>query len=411
MSIDQTILDKFEAVVESQLKRIADMKAQDDFIDYSGLDKLIIGVCGGDGIGPMITGMAQHALETLLADKVKAGKVEFRVIDGLTIERRAELGCAIPPDVMEQLKQCHVILKGPTTTPRKGDPWPNVESANVAMRKALDLFANVRPVKVPELGIDWTFYRENTEGGYAVGSQGVQIDDDLFIDFTVATSQGCERIARLAFDYARKTGKNHVSCVTKANIIKTTDGKFLDTCQRVAKEYPEVEFDDWYIDIMTAKLLDDKRRRDFKVVVLPNLYGDIITDEAAEIQAAWAPPARPTSASAMRCLRPSTAPRRAWCRRAARNTPTRPRCCAHRSCCSSTSARSSWRTSSTARLTSACLRRRRWSLPAAIPARRRRSSRITCSTRSRRFDRQAAPRQARAAVRRVIMRRRVPCGT
>ena len=204
MSIDQKILDQFEAVVESQRKRIADMKAQDDFIDYSKLDKLVIGVCGGDGIGPMITGMAQHALETLLADKVKVGKVEFRVIDGLTIERRAELGCAIPPDVMEELKQCHAILKGPTTTPRKGDPWPNVESANVAMRKALDLFANVRPVKVPELGIDWTFYRENTEGGYAVGSQGMQIDDDLFLDFTVATSQGCERIARLAFDYATK---------------------------------------------------------------------------------------------------------------------------------------------------------------------------------------------------------------
>ena len=267
MSIDQSVLDKFEAVVESQRKRIMDMKAQDDFIDYSKLDKLIIGVCGGDGIGPMITGMAQHALEVLLADKVKAGKVEFRVIDGLTIERRAELGCAIPPDVMEELKKCHVILKGPTTTPRKGDPWPNVESANVAMRKGLDLFAYT------------TLFRS-----YAVGSQGVQIDDDLFIDFTVATSQGCERIARLAFDYARKTGKNRVSCVTKANIIKTTDGKFLDTCQKVAKEYPEVQFDDWYIDIMTAKLLDDKRRRDFKVVVLPNLYGDIITDEAAEIQ-------------------------------------------------------------------------------------------------------------------------------
>ena len=284
MSIDQSVLDKFEAVVESQRKRIMDMKAQDDFIDYSKLDKLIIGVCGGDGIGPMITGMAQHALEVLLADKVKAGKVEFRVIDGLTIERRAELGCAIPPDVMEQLKACHVILKGPTTTPRKGDPWPNVESANVAMRKGLDLFANVRPVKVPELGIDWTFYRENTEGGYAVGSQGVQIDDDLFIDFTVATSQGCERIARLAFDYARKTGKNRVSCVTKANIIKTTDGKFLKTAQMIGQEYPEIVTDDWYIDITTAKLIDPMRRKDFKVFVLPNLYGDIITDEAAEFQ-------------------------------------------------------------------------------------------------------------------------------
>lgn len=284
MSVEASVLEKFTAVVESQLKRVEEMKTQGDFIDYTKLQPLIIGICGGDGIGPMITNMAQQVLEVLLADKIKAGKVEFRVIDGLTIERRAELGCAIPPDVMEQLKACHVILKGPTTTPRKGDPWPNVESANVAMRKALDLFANVRPVKIPELGIDWTFYRENTEGGYAVGSQGVKITDDLFIDFTVATAQGCERIARLAFDYAKKSGKNRVSCVTKANIIKTTDGKFLETCNRIAAEYPDVEFDDWYIDIMTAKLLDDKRRRDFKVFVLPNLYGDIITDEAAEIQ-------------------------------------------------------------------------------------------------------------------------------
>lgn len=284
MSVEASILEKFTAVVESQLKRVEEMKAQGDFIDYTKLQPLIIGICGGDGIGPMITNMAQQVLEVLLADKIKAGKVEFRVIDGLTIERRAELGCAIPPDVMEQLKACHVILKGPTTTPRKGDPWANVESANVAMRKALDLFANVRPVKVPELGIDWTFYRENTEGGYAVGSQGVKITDDLFIDFTVATAQGCERIARLAFDYAQKSGKKRVSCVTKANIIKTTDGQFLETCNRIASEYPDVEFDDWYIDIMTAKLLDDKRRRDFKVFVLPNLYGDIITDEAAEIQ-------------------------------------------------------------------------------------------------------------------------------
>ena len=277
-------LKQFEKVMRAQLERIERMKQNNQPIDYQKLDKIIVGVCGGDGIGPIITKESARVLEFLLKEQVQAGKIEIRYIDGLTIERRVECNKAIPDDVLAELKQCHVILKGPTTTPRKGDPWPNVESANVAMRKALDLFANVRPVKVPELGIDWTFYRENTEGGYAVGSQGMQIDDDLFIDFTVATSQGCERIARLAFDYARKTGKNHVSCVTKANIIKTTDGKFLDTCQKVAKEYPEVEFDDWYIDIMTAKLLDDKRRRDFKVVVLPNLYGDIITDEAAEIQ-------------------------------------------------------------------------------------------------------------------------------
>ena len=191
---------------------------------------------------------------------------------------------AIPDDVMAELKKCHVILKGPTTTPRKGDPWPNIESANVAMRKELDLFANVRPVRVPEQGIDWVFYRENTEGAYAVGSKGAVVDEDLSVDFTVTTSQGTERVIRAAFDFAAKNGKTRVTAVTKANIIKATDGKFLDIFYSIAKEYPDITADDWYIDIMTAKLVDEKRRRDFQVVVLPNLYGDIITDEAAEFQ-------------------------------------------------------------------------------------------------------------------------------
>ena len=106
------------------------------------------------------------------------------------------------------------------------------------MRKALDLFANVRPVSIPDQGIDWTFYRENTEGGYAVGSQGVHVGDDLAIDFVVATQQGSERIIRAAFDYAQKSGKKKVTVVTKANVIKTTDGKFLDTAKAVAKDYP-----------------------------------------------------------------------------------------------------------------------------------------------------------------------------
>lgn len=220
----------------------------------------------------------------MLADEVKAGKVEFKVIDGLTIENRAAQNKAIPDDVLEELKSCHVILKGPTTTPRKGDKWPNIESANVAMRKELDLFANVRPVKVPEQGIDWTFYRENTEGSYAVGSKGIHVNDDIAVDFCITTTEGSERIARAAFDYARKNGKTRVTCVTKSNVVKTTDGKFLSICQEVAKEYPEIEFDDWYIDIMTAKLVDPKRRTQFQVMVLPNLYGDILTDEAAEFQ-------------------------------------------------------------------------------------------------------------------------------
>ena len=161
---------------------------------------------------------------------------------------------------------------------------PNIESANVAMRKALDLFANIRPVKVPAEGIHWTIFRENTEGGYAVGNSGFNVTDDLAMDFVVTTKQGSERIARIAYDYARRNGFTRVSLVTKANIVKTTDGNFLEDCHRVAALYPEITTDEWYADIMTAKLVDEKRRRDFQVLLLPNLYGDIISDEAAEFQ-------------------------------------------------------------------------------------------------------------------------------
>lgn len=276
--------EKFGKLLEQQLQRVEEMKGQGDFIDYKALDKIIIGVCGGDGIGPAITAQAKRVLEYLLDKDIKAGKVEIRTIDGLTIERRAAENAAIPPAVLEEIKKCHVILKGPTTTPRKGDPWPNVESANVAMRKELDLFANVRPVRVPELGIDWTFFRENTEGAYALGSKGFNVTEDLGIDFTVTTTQGTERIIRAAFEYAKANGKTRVTAVTKANIIKTTDGKFLDIFREIAAEYPDITADDWYIDIMTAKLVDEKRRTEFQVFVLPNLYGDIITDEAAEFQ-------------------------------------------------------------------------------------------------------------------------------
>ncbi|MHB8130120.1 MAG: isocitrate/isopropylmalate dehydrogenase family protein [Mobilitalea sp.] len=276
--------EKFGQLLKDQLQRVEEMKTQGDFLDYKSLDQIKIGVCGGDGIGPAITAQAQRILEYLLKDDMKAGKVVFWEIEGLTIERRAAEKAAIPPAVLDDLKKCHVILKGPTTTPRKGDPWPNVESANVSMRKELDLFANVRPVRIPEQGIDWTFYRENTEGAYAVGSKGIHVTEDLGVDFTIATTQGSERIIRAAFEFAKANGKTRVTAVTKANIIKTTDGKFLDIFREMAKEYPDITTDDWYIDIMTAKLVDEKRRKDFQVVVLPNLYGDILTDEAAEFQ-------------------------------------------------------------------------------------------------------------------------------
>ncbi len=276
--------EKFEAVLRSQLERNERITSDKEDTDFSKLDKIVIGICGGDGIGPIITDSAKKVLEYILADEIAKGKIVFNVIDGLTIENRVAHMQAIPDDVMAELKKCNVILKGPTTTPKKGDPWPNIESANVAMRKALDLYANVRPVRVPEEGIDWAFFRENTEGSYAVGSQGVAVTDELSVDFCVTTTEGSERIAKAAFEYARKNKKGKVSIITKANIIKATDGKFLDICQKVAKNYPEIETDDWFIDITTAKLIDPKRRTSFKVFVLPNLYGDIITDEAAEFQ-------------------------------------------------------------------------------------------------------------------------------
>jgi isocitrate dehydrogenase (NAD+) len=286
--VDAKLIEKskehFAKIVIEQLERIERMKASEEWTDYSKLGTIRIGIVGGDGIGPYICGHARTVLETLLKEQIASGKVELVTIEGLTIENRVKVLKAIPDDVLEQLKTCHVVLKGPTTTPKKGDPWPNIESANVAMRRELDLFANVRPVKVPDQGVDWMFFRENTEGSYVLGSRGINVNDELAIDFCVATKQGTDRIIRLAFEHAKKNGINKVTAVTKANVIKATDGKFLATMERIAKDYPGITWDDWFIDIMTAKLIDPYRRKDFRVMVLPNLYGDILTDEAAQIQ-------------------------------------------------------------------------------------------------------------------------------
>lgn len=285
---DQAAIERAKAhfgeILETQIARIEAVKNEEDFIDYASLDKIIIGIIGGDGIGPAITEVGHQVLKALLKDEVDSGRIEFKIIEGLTIENRAKHLAAIPDEVLAEIKECHVTLKGPTTTPEKGDGWPNLESANVAMRKELDLFANVRPVRVPSENIDWMFYRENTEDLYALGSQGIDVTDDFSIDFRLISTPGSERIIRAAFEYARRAGKTRVTVVTKANIVKSGDGRFLQVAERVAKDYPDIEWDAWYIDIMTAKLLDKARRSDFQVMVMPNLYGDILTDEAAEIQ-------------------------------------------------------------------------------------------------------------------------------
>jgi isocitrate dehydrogenase (NAD+) len=274
----------FGRILEQQLERVERLKQASDWIDFATVRPIVIGMLGGDGIGPTISAETQRVLEYLLRHHVESGKVSFRVIEGLTIENRAKKLQAIPEDVLAEIKECHVTLKGPTHTPEQGDGWPNIESANVTMRKVLDLFANVRPVRVPSQNIDWVFFRENTEDLYAVGSQGINVTPDLAIDFRVITSQGSERIIDAAFAHARRTGKKRVTIVTKANVIKTTDGKFLDVAREVSERYPGIDMDTWYIDIMTAKLLDAQRRSSFQVLAMPNLYGDILTDEAAQLQ-------------------------------------------------------------------------------------------------------------------------------
>jgi len=273
----------FAELVKEQLNRIKSLK-KEEWVNYKKLKPIKIGFLAGDGIGPYIMNEAKKILKFLLKEEEENGEIQFIDINGLTIENRVKIMKAVPLDVLEEIKKCHAILKGPTTTPKKGDQWPNIESANVALRKELDLFANIRPVKIPKEGINWIFFRENTEGAYALGNKGINITDNLSIDFTITTTQGSERIIKLAFDYAKKNKIDKVTVVTKANVIKTTDGKFLSIAEDIAKKYSEIELDSWFVDIFSAKLLDPRRRKKFKVVVLPNLYGDIITDEAAELQ-------------------------------------------------------------------------------------------------------------------------------
>ncbi|MDO5324432.1 MAG: isocitrate/isopropylmalate family dehydrogenase [Clostridia bacterium] len=273
-------VEQFRNLLTEQLARVEVLEKGAGAKDFATLPKVTIGVCGGDGIGPVIVDAARSVLEALLADEIKEGRVELVPIEGLTIENRMQLGQSVPKDTLAAIRQCDVLLKGPTTTPKGG----TMESANVTLRRELDLYANVRPVSIPEEGCDWTFFRENTEGEYVLGSRGVEIPDVLAMDFKVTTRPGTRRIARAAFEFARNNGKKRVSIVTKANIMKKTDGSFSAICHEIAKEYPEIQVDEWYIDIMTANLVNPAIRKQFEVFLLPNLYGDIITDEAAQLQ-------------------------------------------------------------------------------------------------------------------------------
>ncbi len=284
MRVVEAAQERFGNLIEEELQRIESMKNDHEVTDFSKLDKVIIGVLPGDGIGPIIMKQALRVIQKLLKPELENGHVEIRMIEGMTIENRAAKQQSLPDEVFEKIKNCNVLLKGPMVTPRAGDPWPNLVSANSLLRRGLELFAAVRPIRIPEKQIDWTFFRENIEGEYIWGNKGIQVNEDLAIDFKIQTKQGSQRIARAAFEYARKNGKKNVTIVTKANIVKLADGNFIKEVRRVGEEYPEIEIQERLVDAMCAKMMDSEFHKGMEVIVLPNLYGDIVTDIAAEYQ-------------------------------------------------------------------------------------------------------------------------------
>ena len=287
MSIDENILiaqEKFAELIRSEYERIERMKADQEITDFEKLDKIVVGILPGDGIGPIIMKQALRVLNNLMAPEIASGRIEIRTIEGMTIENRAAKLQSLPDEVFEEVKKCNVLLKGPMVTPRASDPWPNLISANSLLRRGLELFAAVRPIRIRDKGIDWTFFRENIEGEYIWGNKGIQVNEDLAVDFKVQTAQGSERIARAAFEFARKNGKKNVTIITKANIVKLADGNFIKAVRKVGEEYPEIGIQERLVDAMAAKMLDPEFNKGIEVIVLPNLYGDIVTDVAAEHQ-------------------------------------------------------------------------------------------------------------------------------
>ena len=276
--------DKFLELIKSELIRIEKIKNAKSPKDFKKLEKIKIGILPGDGIGPIIMEEAIRVLKELVKEDLESGKLELVNIEGMTIENRVAKMQSLPDEVMEEVKKCDVLIKGPMVTPRQGEGLPNLVSANSLLRRGLDLFAAVRPIKIPEKNIDWTFFRENIEGEYIWGNKGIQVNEDLAVDFKVQTMPGSKRLARAAFEYARKNGKKNVTIVTKANIVKLADGNFIKAVREVGEEYPEIEIQERLVDAMAAKMMDAEFNKGIEVIVLPNLYGDIVTDVAAEHQ-------------------------------------------------------------------------------------------------------------------------------
>ena len=231
-----------------------------------------ITVFKGDGIGPEITDCVLRILDVAGAD------LNYEVFNVGAAEYEAH-GELIPKEGYASMEKTHILLKSPITTPLgKG-----FRSLNVTLRKKYDLYANIRPAKTNSAvktafeNVDIVIFRENTEDLYA----GVEemIDKDTVHSIKIITRRCCERIIRAAFDYAVSHNRKKVTCVHKANIMKCTDGLFLDVAREIAKEYPQIEFTDSIVDAMCMRLV--MHPEEYDVLVCPNLYGDIVSDLCA----------------------------------------------------------------------------------------------------------------------------------
>ena len=226
----------------------------------------------GDGSGPEVIAAAKKVVEaTGVAIEWEQAEAGAAMIE--------KYGTPLPDETIESIRRNGVALKGPVTTP----VGTGFRSVNVAMRKIFDLYANVRPAKTyPGVitkfeNIDLVVVRENTEDLYA----GIEhmVGEDAAESIKLITRKGCERIIRYAFDFAVREGRKKVTAVHKANIMKCTDGMFLDIARQIAKEYPQIEFNDSIVDAMCMRLV--MHPEDYDVLVCPNLYGDIVSDLCA----------------------------------------------------------------------------------------------------------------------------------
>jgi isocitrate dehydrogenase (NAD+) len=228
----------------------------------------------GDGIGPEVAQAAVRAVEATGVDICwRRAELNEAII--------LEAGKTLPQYLLDSLNETRVGLKGPVTTPVAG----GFQSVNVALRKALDLFANVRPVRTlpgiktrfDDVRIDMVIFRENTEDLYS-GLEH-EIVKDVVTSLKVITRTASERIARYAFEYAKKNKRRQVTAIHKANIMKLADGLFLRCCREVAKQFPEIQYKELIVDNASMQLVI--RPETFDILLLPNLYGDIVSDLAA----------------------------------------------------------------------------------------------------------------------------------